>query len=99
MFDRVGSTPRQVFLGKGVLKICSKFTEEYPCRSVISIMLQSNFIEITLLHRCSPVHLMHIFRTTFPRKTPGWLLLQGPKYASEPNTKEIILCSITTKYA
>ena len=24
-----------VFLGKGVLKICSKFTGEHPCRSVI----------------------------------------------------------------
>ena len=26
-----------MFLGKGVLKICSKFTGEHPCRSVISI--------------------------------------------------------------
>ena len=32
----------EVFLGKGVLKICSKFTGEHPCRSVISIKLQSN---------------------------------------------------------
>ena len=30
-------------LEKGVLKICSKFTGEHPCRSVISINLQSNF--------------------------------------------------------
>ena len=29
-----------MFLGKGVLKICSKFTGEHPCRSVISIKLQ-----------------------------------------------------------
>ena len=27
----------KVFLGKGVLKICSKFTGEHPCWSVISI--------------------------------------------------------------
>ena len=33
---------------KGVLKICSKFTGEHSCRNVISITLQSNFIEITL---------------------------------------------------
>ena len=26
-----------VFLRKGVLKICSKFTGEHPCQSVISI--------------------------------------------------------------
>ena len=33
----------QVFLRKGVLKICPKFTEEHPCRSVFSIKMQSNF--------------------------------------------------------
>ena len=40
------SSHPDVFLGKGVLKICSKFTDEYPCRSAISIKLQSNFSEI-----------------------------------------------------
>ena len=25
------SSPSEVFLGKGVLKICSKFTGEHPC--------------------------------------------------------------------
>ena len=39
-----------VFLGKGVLKICSKFTGEHPCQSAISIKFHSNFIEITLRH-------------------------------------------------
>ena len=53
---------------RGVLKICSKFTEEHPCRSI-------NFIEITLRHRCSSVNLLHIFRTSFPRNTSGRLLL------------------------
>ena len=28
-----------MFLRKGVLKICSKFTREHPCRSVISVKL------------------------------------------------------------
>ena len=37
------SSPPEVFLGKGLLKICSKFTGEHPCRSVISIKLQSKF--------------------------------------------------------
>ena len=63
------------FLGKGVLKICSKFTGENPCRSVVSIKLLCNFIKITLRHGCSPVNLLLIFRTTFPRNTSGWLLL------------------------
>ena len=37
------SSRPDVFLGKGVLKICSKLTGEHSCRSVISIKLQSNF--------------------------------------------------------
>ena len=65
----------QVFLGKGVLKICSKFTGERACRSVISIKLQSNFIEIALRHGCSPVNLLHIFRTPITKNTSGRLLL------------------------
>ena len=37
--------------------------------------LQRNFIEIALLHGCSPVILLHIFRKPFPKNTSGWLLL------------------------
>ena len=66
------SSHPEEFLIKGVLKICSKFTGEHPCRSAISI---SNFIEIALRHGCSPVNLLHIFRTCFPRNTSVWLLL------------------------
>ena len=62
-------------LGKGLPKICSKFTEEYPCRSAISVKLQSNIIEIALRHGCSPLHLLHIFRTPFPKNTSGGLLM------------------------
>ena len=69
------SLVREVFLGKGVLKICSKFTREYPCRSVISIKLQSNFIEITFRHGCPPVNFLHIFKTFFPKIFFGWMLL------------------------
>ena len=45
----IRSSSPEVFLVKGVLKICSKFTEEHPCRSVIPIKLQSNFTEATFL--------------------------------------------------
>ena len=65
----------EVFLMKGVLKICSKFTGERPCQSMISIKLICNFLEITLRHGCSPANLLHIFRTPFPRNTSGCLLL------------------------
>ena len=64
-----------MFLGKGVLKICRKFTGEHPCRSVISIKLESNFIEIALRHGCSAVSVLHIFRIPFPKNTSGALLL------------------------
>ena len=36
------SSPTEVFLGIGILKICTKFTGEHPCRSVILIILQSS---------------------------------------------------------
>ena len=52
-----------MFLGKCIPKICSKFTGEHPCRSVISIKLLYSFIENALRHGCSPVNLFHISRT------------------------------------
>ena len=64
-----------VLVGKRVLKLCCKVTGEHQCRSAISINLQSNFIEITLRHGCSPVNLLHIFRAlsmvnpTYPRQS------------------------------
>ena len=61
-----------LFLRKGVLKICSKFTESH---AEVWFAKQSNCIEITLRHGCSLVNLLHIFRTPFPRNTSGWLLL------------------------
>ena len=71
----IRSSRPEVFLRKCVLKICSKFTGEHPCRSVISIKLLCNFIEIALRHGCSPVNLQHIFRTPFTKDISGRLLL------------------------
>ena len=64
-----------MFLRKGVLKIYSKFTGVHLCWSTPK--LQSNFTEIALRHGCSPVNLLHIFRTTFLKNTSGWLLLKA----------------------
>ena len=63
------SSRPQVFLRKGVLEICSKFTGEHPCRSVISIKLLYNFTEITIRHACSPVNVLHIIRTPFTKSS------------------------------
>ena len=62
-----------MLLRKGVWKVCSKLTGEHPCRSVISTKLQNKFIGIVLRHGCSPVNLLHIFRTTFLKNSSGWL--------------------------
>ena len=39
------------------------------------VALQSNFVEITLRRECSPVYLLHIFRTRFHKNNSGGLLL------------------------
>ena len=55
-----------------------------PIRSVISIMLLCNFIEIALWHGFPPVNLLHIFRILFPTKSSGRLFLKlFTKYKGE----------------
>ena len=61
--------------GKVVLKVCTKFTGEHPCRSVISIKLLCNFNEITCRYEYTPINLPHIFRKPFSKNTYGGLLL------------------------
>ena len=39
-----------MFLGKGVLKICSKFTGEHLCRTVISINMGKNIFSHPYIH-------------------------------------------------
>ena len=74
------SSPPGECLGKGVLKISSKFTGEHPCRSAISIKLPCNIIKIALWHGCSPVNLLDILRTPFLKNTSGGLLVNIPQY-------------------
>ena len=64
----VKSSHPEVFLRKGVLKICSKFTGEHPCQSAI---------ENVLRHGRSSVNSLHIFRTPFLKNTLGQLLLNS----------------------
>ena len=47
--QRNRSSHPEVFLGKDVLKICSKFTGENPCQNEISIKLLCNFCMDLLL--------------------------------------------------
>ena len=84
--EKIRNSPPKVFLAKGVLKICSKFTGEHPCRSVISVKLLCNFIETTLRNGCSPVNLLHVVRTPFFYKnTTGGLLLKNIQQSHSSN--------------
>ena len=44
-------------------------------------------------HGCSPVNLLHIFRTTFPKNTPGRLLLPTDIYSTLQNISQGIFSS------
>ena len=86
---------------KSVLKICSKFTE-HPCRSLISIKLQNNFIEIALRYGCPHVNLLDIFRKSFPKNNSGGLLLKVVESNLNKllNLIEIVLtCSENVEYS
>ena len=76
------SSRPEVFLGKDVLRIFSKFTGEHPCRSTISIKLLCNFIEIALRHGCSPVNLLPIFKNTFS-KEHLWVTASVPTFTGQ----------------
>ena len=63
--------------------MCRKRIGEHPCRSVISIKLLCNFIEITLPHGCSAVNLQHTFKAPFYKNISGGLLLNFLKLIYE----------------
>ena len=53
-----------MLLGKGVLKLCSKFKEEHPCRGVISIKFQS--IQLyNINHHQKPKYFLTNFKFKF----------------------------------
>ena len=71
------STPLEVFLGRCSVNMLQIYSRT-PMRKCDS--MQSNFIDITFRHGCSPVNFLHIFRITFSKNTSGGLLLNQGKY-------------------
>ena len=69
------SSPLEVFIEKGILKICSKFTGEHLCGKAISIKLLCDFIETKLRHECLSENLLLIFRTSFYKNNYEGLLI------------------------
>ena len=61
------SSHQEVFLDKGVLKICWKFTGFFCKKTLLKSHFGMSF----------PVNLQHIFRITFYKNTSGWLLLKS----------------------
>ena len=77
-----------------------------PCLNAISLKLQSNLfflififfilllcnvIEIKLRHGCSPVNLLHIFRTPFLKNTSGLLLLNNRGFSGRQTVLKVAL--------
>ena len=87
IFQECRSHSPKVFLGKGVLKLCSKFTAEHPFLKVILISCFA-FIEITLRHGCSPVNLLHILKISLYKSTYGGLFLEVETSNSYHNTRK-----------
>ena len=60
-------------------KVFWKYAANLQENTHVEVWLQSNFIEVTLQHVCSPVNLLHIFRKPFLKNTSEWLLLNDLK--------------------
>ena len=56
-------------------KCIANSLENTQCRNAIPKKLLCNFIEIVLWHGCSPVNLLHKFRTPFLKNTSEGLLV------------------------
>ena len=87
----LNSSPPEVSLRKYCPEICSKFSEEHPCRSVI---LQNNFIEIVFRHMCVLLLNCGIFSEHLFLGTPlgGWLL-----YFPSANSKGFAILHLLRK--
>ena len=74
-----------MFLGKGVLKIFSKFTGEHPCQGAISKKVALQLYGSRTLAWCSAVNLLHIFRIPFPKNTTEGLLRCWGEFSMKRN--------------
>ena len=92
--SQTGLYPQKQSLRGVLCKRCSENIQQiyrsHPCRSVLSIKLFDNFIEITFFHGCSPVSLLHIFRTPFRKNTSGRLLLYPETSLKERTPTQVV---------
>ena len=95
MCHPIQKQPSRVVLIKSCSENMQQIYMKTPCRSVISIKFQSNFIEITLRDGCSTVNLLHISRTTFSKNTSEGLLLSISPFFSIPHSSLFFSHSFT----
>ena len=75
-YIKVQKQPSRCALRKRCSENIRQIYRIHPCKSVISIKLQSNFIKIALWHGCCSVNLLHFFRIPIYKNTSGGLLLK-----------------------
>ena len=83
--NKVGSlSPAKRLVGflmqKGLLQMCCKFSGVYLFMGMVSVKLQSGFVEILLLHFCSLVGLFHVCRASLLESNSGELLLNKDNF-------------------
>ena len=81
----VDGNKKVLLFNETILNIIRNFipheTQKQPSRDVLRKRCSENMQqiyrhEIAPRHGCSPINLLHIFRTPFPRNNSGWLLLE-----------------------
>ena len=65
---------------RGILGVCCGFSGAHPCVGVISIKLQSGFVEMALLRGCLPVGLLRVCGASFLEKTSEGLLVKTDNF-------------------
>ena len=75
VFINCRSSRPEVFLGKGVLKLCNKFTGKHPCQSVIAIKLLKQLYLNHISAWVFSCKFAAYFHKPFPKNTSGRLFL------------------------
>ena len=77
----------------------NRLNNGYVKKVLLTLTLQSNFIEITLRHGCSRVNLLHIFRAPFLKNTYGRLLLKISINLQMVSEVAVYRCSINPVFS
>ena len=74
------SSHQELFLIKGILKICSKFTGEHPCRSVISIKFASATSALLKTYISNQIFIILHYSYLPPKSFTFWIILTSKNH-------------------